>query len=929
MVGTLLFSSVAGAQVPQLISYEGRVAVGGVNFDSATAGQPGLFKFALVSPDGTQTYWSNDGTSVAGSEPTASVALTVTKGLYSVLLGTTAAPLNMSPISAAVFSHPDVRLRVWFSDGTNGSQQLSPDRRIASVAYAVIAGEVADGSVSAAKIAPGAVGSTHLSANAVQAGNIAAGAVGSPQIANGAVGSPQLGANLTLAGNVTATDFEAKSTGLLSPAHIRLDAQHELGIHSTLRYERSADVDTRSILQLGQNLTATGGAEVGGVSTNFLSFEQDWDSGAGSARATRPLTGTVAISGKTVTGTGTNFGLEVRPGETLQLSGQVFIIDDIATATSATVTVAAAPPIPAATCETGWKAMTGTVSVTAASATVTGTGTLFLTELGRPASGGDYETRKGPRVTINGESHYVKTVSSNTSLVLEKPQVVTANDVTIGVGGLLQNEFYIGLGYTRPFMFTGLSNFPTDMTAVFFTPLSISVPESNQQLPNQAWDLVRAEGTTNANFPRFSVRNMTSATTGFAGAAFKMEAPHANASANPLGYSFYLNGNNTSITDPSANTFGIWDLIGTQAGGVGWRFFIAANGNVGIGNSSPTTKLDVAGILKATALQGDGSGLTGIGTSGIAPDAITTAKVADGAVTAAKIASGAVGSGQLAANAVQSASIAAGAVDNTRLATPSLTINTGAGLAGGGVVSLGGALTLSIPNGGVSAAQLAPGAAAANLVAAGIVIDEAGNVGIKGNIDPQYALDVNGDVNVTGAFRVNGIVSTVPKQGISRLAVELPSVNATTQSVGIAPASQTPAVQVTEGNDVAKMMSLDPAIWKGRSVKVGMLVAVDGTSGQDLAYRLRITCTTKALDGTDNTAVFPDPGSAETILPNANYATAAAPAVVGAAKWIESAPIAIPNNVTALAASFELAKSNGGDTNTDTGYIIETRVTEQ
>ena len=210
-----------------------------------------------------------------------------------------------------------------------------------------------------------------------------------------------------------------------------------------------------------------------------------------------------------------------------------------------------------------------------------------------------------------------------------------------------------------------------------------------------------------------------------------------------------------------------------------------------------------------------------------------------------------------------------------------------------------------------------------------LFIDPAGNIGTKGNTNPQYALDVNGDVNVTGTFRVNGIVATVPKQGLSRLAVELPSMNATTQSVAIAPGSYTPAVRVYEGNNVAKLMSLDPTAWKGRAVKVGMLVAVNGASGQNLAYRLLINCTTKTLDGTDNTAVFPDPGFAETGLPNADYATVAAPVVAGAVKWIESAPMTIPDNVTALSASFELAKDDDGDTNADTGYIIETRVTEQ
>jgi hypothetical protein len=49
-----------------------------------------LFKFALVNADGTTTYWSNDGMSVDGSEPQASVAVSVNGGLYAILLGNTA-----------------------------------------------------------------------------------------------------------------------------------------------------------------------------------------------------------------------------------------------------------------------------------------------------------------------------------------------------------------------------------------------------------------------------------------------------------------------------------------------------------------------------------------------------------------------------------------------------------------------------------------------------------------------------------------------------------------------------------------------------------------------------------------------------------------------------------------------------------------------
>src|SRR5689334_4214896 len=122
------------AQVPQLLNYQGRVAVGTVNFEGS-----GQFKFALVNATGTTTYWSNDGTSTAGSQPTAAVALTVTKGLYSVLLGDTTIANMTVAIPATVFANSDVRLRVWFNDGTHGSQLLTPDQRIASVGYANMA----------------------------------------------------------------------------------------------------------------------------------------------------------------------------------------------------------------------------------------------------------------------------------------------------------------------------------------------------------------------------------------------------------------------------------------------------------------------------------------------------------------------------------------------------------------------------------------------------------------------------------------------------------------------------------------------------------------------------------------------------------------------------------------------------------------------
>ena len=196
-------------------------------------------------PAAIPPYWSNaPDVAPADGEPDAAVSLAVTKGLYSVLLGDATLP-NMSMVSATVFTHPDVRLRVWFNDGTHGFQLLTPDQRIAAVGYAMMAdtaqialtaqtaqtagyaqtaqtvidgaitaAKLADGAVGRNQLADGAVGSSQLSAAAVGRNQLASGAVGSTQLAAGAVGSNHLangaaaanlqGGNLSISGTLTA-----------------------------------------------------------------------------------------------------------------------------------------------------------------------------------------------------------------------------------------------------------------------------------------------------------------------------------------------------------------------------------------------------------------------------------------------------------------------------------------------------------------------------------------------------------------------------------------------------------------------------------------------------------------------------------------------------------------------------------------------------
>lgn len=167
----LIASSILHAQVPPLINYQGRVAVDMVSFEGS-----GQFKFALVNADGSVTLWSNDGTSAAGSEPTDAITLPVSKGLYSVLLGDTKL-LNMTAIPPNVFANPDVRLRVWFDDGVNGSQLLSPDQRLAPSAY------LSDGAVTTPAIADGAVTNEKIAAGAVTGASIAPASIDGTSIA--------------------------------------------------------------------------------------------------------------------------------------------------------------------------------------------------------------------------------------------------------------------------------------------------------------------------------------------------------------------------------------------------------------------------------------------------------------------------------------------------------------------------------------------------------------------------------------------------------------------------------------------------------------------------------------------------------------------------------------------------------------------------
>lgn len=119
------------AAVPLVVNHQGRISV-----EDAPFGGIGAFRFALVDSVSGLNLWTNDGSGIGTSQPpVAPVSLVVINGVYNTGLGNTAVP-GMAALPSDVFDNSGVVLRIWFDDGVNGSQYLTPDQPLSSAAYA-------------------------------------------------------------------------------------------------------------------------------------------------------------------------------------------------------------------------------------------------------------------------------------------------------------------------------------------------------------------------------------------------------------------------------------------------------------------------------------------------------------------------------------------------------------------------------------------------------------------------------------------------------------------------------------------------------------------------------------------------------------------------------------------------------------------------
>lgn len=131
LAGVLPWAGLADAAVPP-VGYQGELALDGVPVSGEAR-----FKFVLLR-SGT-TLWSNDGTSVAGAEPTGSVRVPVEAGIFSVHLGGT----GMEELPEGLFatdSDAPLFLRTWVDAG-DGFEQLSD--QVVSAALLALGSETA------------------------------------------------------------------------------------------------------------------------------------------------------------------------------------------------------------------------------------------------------------------------------------------------------------------------------------------------------------------------------------------------------------------------------------------------------------------------------------------------------------------------------------------------------------------------------------------------------------------------------------------------------------------------------------------------------------------------------------------------------------------------------------------------------------------
>jgi hypothetical protein len=298
----------SGATATATVSGGAVIAINVNNAGSGYTNAPTV-NIAPPPPDITFiTYWSNDGTSVNGSEPTAAITVPVSTGLFTVVLGDTTLS-NMTSIDASLFAmQSGLQLRIWFNDGVHGSVALSPVQTLTASPYAAFA--TTTGNVSGTELT--SIGNTNGGSDNFfvgQSGNSTVSGYENTGVGNSALTSETSGAGNSAFGYQSLTSdtsgYYNTATGLdalaLNTVGYDNTADGAFTLYSNTNgyYNTAVGVDSLTGNTSGGNNTAVGGFSLESNSSGNNNVAVGY--GAGSAVTTG--SGNIAIGA----GAGTSF----------------------------------------------------------------------------------------------------------------------------------------------------------------------------------------------------------------------------------------------------------------------------------------------------------------------------------------------------------------------------------------------------------------------------------------------------------------------------------------------------------------------------------------------------------------------------------------------------------------------------------------------
>jgi len=210
----LAMSVAAGAAVPPMISYQGKLMQpNGAPVPDGTKSM----QFAIYDvPTGGTPLWSEINPSVQ-----------VKGGLFATMLG------SVVNLPANIFDSPDR----WFGVKVGTDPEMTPRQRVASSAFAfraAVAGTVDDGAITTGKLADASITSSKLSDGSVTGGKIAVQAVTTDKLANVAVNTAQIAD-----GAVTSAKIEAQQAWQTPPL-LNGWNNHDGGVNSTIGYMKDS-----------------------------------------------------------------------------------------------------------------------------------------------------------------------------------------------------------------------------------------------------------------------------------------------------------------------------------------------------------------------------------------------------------------------------------------------------------------------------------------------------------------------------------------------------------------------------------------------------------------------------------------------------------------------------------------------------------------